>query len=58
VASAEVRVLVKISIAMMNTMIKATLGEKVYLAYTCILLFIIKGSQGRNSSREEPGGRG
>jgi hypothetical protein len=32
--------------------------ERVYLVYISTLLFIMKGSQDRNSSKAEPGGRG
>jgi hypothetical protein len=38
----------------MDTMTKEQAGEeRVYLAYTSTSLFIIKGSQDRNASREE-----
>jgi hypothetical protein len=44
-------VLVKVSIDMMKTIPKQVGEEKVYSAYTSISQFIIKESQGRNSSR-------
>jgi hypothetical protein len=44
--------LVRVSIPLQNIMTKKQLGEEsVYLAYTCTLLFITKGSQDRNSNR-------
>jgi hypothetical protein len=47
----------RVSIAVTNTVTKKPVGEgRVYLAYTSVLLFIIKESQGRNSSRADPGG--
>jgi hypothetical protein len=43
-------VLVRVSIPAQNIMTKKQVGEEwVYSAYTSILLFITKGSQGRNS---------
>jgi hypothetical protein len=46
-------VLVTVSIAAQNIMTKKQAGEeRVYSAYTSTLLFITKGSQGRNSHRE------
>jgi hypothetical protein len=45
-------VLVRVSIPGQNIMTKKQVGEeRVYLAYTSILLFITKGSQDWNSSR-------
>jgi hypothetical protein len=45
-------VLVRVSIPAQNIMTKKQVGEeRVYLAYTSILLFITKGSQDWNSSR-------
>jgi hypothetical protein len=43
---------VRVSIPAQNTMTKKQVGEqRVYSAYTSTLLFIIKGSQDRNSHR-------
>jgi hypothetical protein len=45
-------VLVRVSIPGQNVMTKKQVGEeRVYSAYTSILLFITKGSQDWNSSR-------
>jgi hypothetical protein len=45
-------ILVTVSIPAQNIMTKKQVGEeKVYSAYTSVLLIITKGSQGWNSSR-------
>jgi hypothetical protein len=36
---------------------KQVVEERVYSAYTFTLLFIIEGSQDRNSTGQDPGGR-
>jgi hypothetical protein len=47
-----ITVLVRVSIPGQNIMTKKQVGEeRVYSAYTSILLFITKGSQDWNSSR-------
>jgi hypothetical protein len=51
-------VLVKVSITAMKCHDqKASLGEKVYWAYTYILPFFIEGSQTGTQTGQEPGGR-
>jgi hypothetical protein len=48
----RVSVLVRVSVPAQSIMIKKQVGEeRVYSAYTSILLFITKGSQDWNSSR-------
>jgi hypothetical protein len=52
-------VLVRVSIPGQNIMTKKQVGEeRVYSAYTSILLFITKGSQGWNSNRSRSRGHG
>ena len=44
--------LARVLLRQSNTVTKMQVGEeRVYLAYTSVLLFIIKGSQGKDSNR-------